>query len=303
MLPKLADSLAGRMEVLTLWSLSGAEIYNRSSQLINEILSGSFINYKASSTDPTDYVPHILAGGYPDAIRRATNSRRNNWFKGYLQTLLMRDVQDISGIERLADLPILLNILAARAGNLLNASELSRSSGVPQTTLKRYLKLFEMLYLTVYLRPWHANIGKRFVKSPKLYLSDVGLLSYLLGTGQETIFNRPEVWGHMFENYVVMELMKHQTWSEIPFQMYHYRTEGGEEIDLILETDQGDLIVIEVKGSKVVDERSIRAIKNLQMMLPNRSVRGIVIYTGTTIIPLSKNIWAMPLDYLVRGIH
>ncbi|MDP3935577.1 MAG: ATP-binding protein [Alphaproteobacteria bacterium] len=300
MLPKLADSLAGRMEILTMWPLSSAELYDRPEQLISELLTGSFLNFISSAVDDSEYMPDILIGGYPEVVRRSTPAKRNSWFKGYIQTLLTRDVQDISGIERSAQLPILLNILASRVGGLLNASELSRSSQIPLTTLTRYLKIFEMLYLTVYLQPWHSNIGKRFVKSPKLYISDVGLISFLLGMNEEHIAQRPDLWGHMFENFIVMEFIKHQTWSDVPFQIYHYRTENNEEIDLILETDQGDLLAIEIKSSKTIDGRSLKAIKNLQAAMPHKIIKGFVIYTGDKVIPLSQNIWALPLSYFMQ---
>lgn len=298
MLPKLADSLAGRMEVLTLWPLSSAEIFGGSSQLVADLLSGAFLEFIPPKLGAVNLTQNILTGGYPEVVRRSTLSKRNNWFKGYIQTLLTRDVQDLAGIERIAQLPILLNILAARAGGLLNVSELSRSSQIPLTTLNRYLKIFEMLYLIVYLQPWHSNIGKRFVKSPKLYLSDVGLLSFLLGMSEEHILQRPDLWGHILENFVVMEFIKHQSWLTIRFNVYHYRTENNEEIDLIVETDQGDMLAIEVKASKTIDKRSLKAIKGLQAALPHKTIKGFVIYTGEKVIPLAQDIWALPLSYL-----
>jgi predicted AAA+ superfamily ATPase len=303
MLPKLADSLAGRMEILTLWPLSCSELHGQYSQRVSALLTGDFLSFSPAPTQIGDneYLRNILMGGYPEVVRRSSVSKRNGWFKGYLQTLLTRDVQDVAGIERLAQLPILLNILAARIGGLLNSSELSRSSQIPLTTLNRYLKIFEMLYLTVYLQPWHSNIGKRFVKSPKLYVSDVGLLSYLLGMTEDHLMQRPDLWGHIFENFIVMELIKHQTWSDVSFQIYHYRTENNEEIDIILETDHGELIAIEIKASKTIDGRSLKAIKSLQAALPHKTIKGFVVYTGDTIIPLSQNIWALPLSYFMRG--
>lgn len=301
MLPKLADSLAGRMEILTLWPLSSAEIFEGSSLLVSDLLSGAFLEFVPPMLDDYDHIQNILTGGYPEVVRRPTPSKRNNWFKGYIQTLLTRDVQDLSGIERIAQLPILLNILAARAGGLLNVSELSRSSQIPLTTLNRYLKIFEMLYLTVYLQPWHSNIGKRFVKSPKMYLSDVGLLSFLLGMSEEHILQRPDLWGHIFENFIVMEFIKHQSWSNIRFNVYHYRTENNEEIDLIIETDQGNMLAIEVKASKTIDKRSLKAIKNLQAALPHKIIKGFVIYNGDKVIPLAQDIWALPLGYFMQS--
>lgn len=157
-----------------------------------------------------------------------------------------------------------------------------------------------MLYLTTYLQPWHANIGKRFVKSPKLYLSDIGLLSFVLGMNEEHLRQRPDIWGHVFENFIVMELVKHQTWSDVPFQIYHYRTGNKEEIDLILETNQGDLIAIEIKASKTIDGRSLNAIKSFQAAMPNKSIKGFVVYMGDKVTPFSHNIWALPLSYFMQ---
>lgn len=118
---------------------------------------------------------------------------------------------------------------------------------------------------------------------------------------EDHILQRPDLWGHILENFVVMEFIKHQSWSNIRFNVYHYRTENNEEIDLILETDQGDMLAIEVKASKTIDKRSLKAIKSLQAALPHKTIKGFVVYMGDKVIPLAQDIWALPLSYIMQS--
>ncbi len=290
MLPRLSESLAGRMEIHTLWPLSSTEIMDSPIDLVLALIQEDF-----SSITPRVF--NIFFGGFPDVLKRSTEAKRHNWFKGYLQTLLTKDIRDLSNIEKITETPKILHILAARVGNLLNFSELSRSCGIPNTSLKRYLTLLEALYLFFTIPPWTTNLSKRFVKSPKHYLSDCGLLAYLLGINEDNL--RKNIFGHFAENYVAVELKKHQTWSSVPFEIYHYRTQEGEEIDFILETFQGDIIAIEVKTSSSVDAKAYRTIKKLQEELPHKHIKGFVFYSGNHIIPLAKNIWALPLSFFM----
>lgn len=290
MLPNLSESLAGRMEIHTLWPLSSTEITDSPIDLILALSQEDFSSLTSRNLD-------IFLGGFPDVLKRASEEKRQNWFKSYLQTLLTKDIRDLSHIEKITETPKILHLLAARAGSLLNCSELSRSCGIPNTSLKRYLALLETLYLYFTIPPWSTNLSKRFVKSPKLYISDCGVLAHLVGINKNHV--RKDLFGHFVENYVAVELKKHQTWSSIPFELYHYRTQDGEEIDFILETYQGDLIAIEIKSNSVLDQKSYRTIKKLQEDLPSRRIKGFVFYSGDKVVPLARNIWAVPLTFFM----
>ena len=149
-------------------------------------------------------------------------------------------------IEQLHELPNLLHLLATRSGGLLNLAELSRASGLQQTTLKRYFVLLETLFLVHRLQPWDRNAGKRLVKTPKLYLPDSGLLSHLLGLDDSRLAAAPGLPGGLVESWVLGELLRHLAFSDRGLTLWHYRTQAGQEVDFVLENRQGELTGIEV---------------------------------------------------------
>ncbi|MEL6153086.1 MAG: DUF4143 domain-containing protein, partial [Bacteroidota bacterium] len=299
-LPRLAESLAGRMEIHTLWPLAQAELHNASHTFIDHAFAGTLPPSQATIGHKA-LVKQVLAGGYPDIIRRATESKRDSWCAAYLQTLLQRDVRDLTHIERLDEIPKLLHLLATRVAGIMNSSELSRSSGLPNTTLKRYLTLLETLYLYIALPPWSGNLSKRLIKSPKVYLNDTRLLGYLLGISPTHVLSKRSIFGRILENFVVMELKKQQTWANTHTQMCYYRTHSGEEIDIVLEAFDGRKVVIEVKASQTVSDQDFKHIRAFQKALPNEDIPGFVVYMGQTTIPWAKNLTAIPLPSLWLG--
>jgi uncharacterized protein len=125
-------------------------------------------------------------------------------------------------------MPKLLSLIASRAGGLLNSADLSRSLGIPSTTLKRYLSLLELVFLVVPLQPWFSNKGKRLIKAPKIYVNDTGLLCHLIGVNTAAVVSDSTLMGGIVENFVMMELVKQLTWSETRANLYHFRTASGQ---------------------------------------------------------------------------
>ena len=189
MLPRLSESLAGRMETLTLEPLSQGELHARET-FIDALFAGDVSMSAAAGPNPKELV---IAGGYPEALGRAPGKRRDAWFAAYLTALLQRDVRDLANIEGLTDMPRLLTLLAGRVGGLLNMSELSRSTAIPQTSLKRYLTLLKATFLFRPLPAWSANLGKRLIKSPKIHLIDAGLTAHLAGHTAESLTAIPSI--------------------------------------------------------------------------------------------------------------
>jgi predicted AAA+ superfamily ATPase len=183
LLPKLSESLTGRMEVVTMWPFSQGEIHGTKEAFVDTMFSKHSVVWsdKATPVRREELLETVLAGGYPLAIARHNASRRNAWFQSYIMTMLQRDIRDRADIPDLTAIPRLLSVVAARAGGLLNFADLSRTVGLPQTTLKRYFALLESTFLVQLLRPWETNLGPRVIQTPKVYLNDRGLLSNLLG--------------------------------------------------------------------------------------------------------------------------
>ena len=211
---------------------------------------------------------------------------------------MQRDIRDLANIEGLTTLPNLLSLLAARSGSLLNFAELSNSNNTPQTTLKRYLVLLETAFLVQRIQPWSGNLGKRLIKTPKVYLTDTGLMAYLLGADDDRLKADGVLYGRLLETFVLNELVRLKSWSRSRIHAYHYRTHQGSEIDFLLERGDGNVVAIEVKSSSTVDSSSFAAIITLAQELKKKFVRGIVLYNGKEVIPFGKNLFALPIQTL-----
>jgi len=297
LLPTLADSLSGRMEILNLWPLSGGEIAHAASlNRADWLFDGELDTLQPAPCERGGLVDTLLRGGYPEAVARSTAKRRAAWFESYLQTILQRDVRDLANLEQLTEVPHLLQLLATRSASLLNQAELSRASRLSQTTLKRYLSLLETLFLVVRIPAWARNPGKRLVKSPKVFLPDTGLLAWLLDLSAEKLIAAPGLPGHLVETYVACELLKHLAFSSKGLSLWHYRTQTDIEVDFVLEKCLGQLTGIEVKASASVDASDFKGLRHLQDTEAAAFQRGIVLYGGREIVAFSDRLFAIPLS-------
>ena len=296
LLPQMADSLAGRMEILSLWPLSSAERSDQPAQNRAEWLVDGGPEHAGTLPCPRPaLIDTLVRGGFPEAAQRATASRRRAWFDSYLQAVMQRDVQDLARVEQLQALPSLLQLLALRSGGLLNFAELSRASGLQQTTLKRYFALLETLFLVHRLLPWERNAGKRLVKTPKVYLPDSGLLAHLTGQDTASLDSALGLPGALIETWVLTELLKHLAFSDRGLTLWHYRTQAGQEVDFVLETRQGGLTGIEVKAAVTLGANDFKGLRHLQETEPERFQRGYVLYAGQEVVPFGAGLWGVPL--------
>ena len=297
LLPRIADSLAGRMQVLSLWPLSSAEMVD--SPLFNRadwLFDGSIQTLAIPVCEREQLIQTLLGGGFPEAVGRASQRRRAAWFESYLQAILQRDVRDLANVEQLTEIPNLLQLLAQRSAGLLNFAEISRTSRLSQTTLKRYFSLLEMLFLVVRLPSWERNRAKRMVKAPKVFLPDSGLLAHLAGVTEDTLVPGAGLPGGLVETYVLGELLKHLAFSEKGLSLSHYRTQTNIEIDFVLENRFGKLTGIEVKASSSVDGKDFKALRHLKETEPQLFQRGIVLYTGREMVAFAADMFAVPLS-------
>ncbi len=299
LLPRIADSLAGRMEILTLWPFSQRELEGKDGSVIDMLFANRLeLRSPADKTGKVKLVERIIAGGFPEAVQRTEHGRRASWFGSFVTTILQRDIRELANIEGLTTLPRLLNLLATRIGSLLNFAELSNTASIPQTTLKRYMTLLETTYLTRLLPAWSSHFGKRLVKTPKLYLADTGLGAYLLGMNSSQLQANPTVFGHLLEAFVLAELVKQSGWSDTGCRLYHFRTHNGQEVDFVLERDDGAVVGVEVKSSASVDSGTFSGLKILSEACGAKFKRGIVLYTGREVVGFEKNMHAVPVETL-----
>jgi predicted AAA+ superfamily ATPase len=191
--------------------------------------------------------------------------------------------------------------LAARSGTLSNAAEVSRSTGLAVSTLHRYLAALEALFLVWFLPPWSSNLGKRLVKSPKLHLTDSGFAAYLCGADEERLAADLALAGRLMESFVASEIRRQATWSTHQAELYHYRTQSGEEVDLVLEDRAGRVAAVEVKFSETLTPREAKGLVHLREALRDNFIQGVVLYPGPEVLPLSEKIIACPLQALWGG--
>jgi predicted AAA+ superfamily ATPase len=296
LLPQISESLAGRMELITLWPLSQGEIQSQQEYFLDGIFAQELPSLQAC--EGSDLKDVVLAGAYPEVIQRAKGKRRDAWFAAYITALLQRDVRDLANIDGLTDMPRLLSLLAARVGGLLNMSELSRSSGIPNSTLKRYLSLLQATFLFQPLPAWSSNLGKRLIKSPKIHLIDSGLAAHLAGITHQSLDRDPMFFGHLLETFVVSELRKQMGWSQTRVNLYHYRTTTGRAVDIVLEDAAGRLVGMEIKASSTVGRKDFSGFDALSEDMGSRFVRGIVLYSGDQAVSFADNYVALPVSAL-----
>ncbi len=300
MLPTVSESLAGRMELQVLWPLSQGELEGVREGFVDALFAEAPPRPVRGELTRADLAARMLAGGFPDAVARTAPARRRAWFEAYVTTILQRDVRDIANVERLTQLPRLFALATARMAALANHAELARAMALPQTSLKRYLALLEMVFLVRELPAWSGNLSKRLVKAPKLVVSDTGLAAHMIGANAGRLDSAPDLWGPLLENFVAMELAKQIPISQTRPGLFHYRSQAGSEVDLLLEGADGRLVGIEVKARQTLDSRDFRGLKELQASLPTRFHRGIVLYTGQESVPFGEGLYAMPLEALWR---
>jgi len=294
-LPRLSESLAGRMEIVPLFPFSAGEINGVSETIIGRLFGADFARWKRKSSN-LSLIERVVRGGYPQAVEREDGARRSSWFASYISTLLQRDVRDLARVDALHALPNLLKLLAARSAGLFNLSDVGRDARLPHSTVTRYLALLEALFLVYRLPAWSTNLGKRLVKSAKLHIGDSGVACHLIGADAARFKQEPALFGKIVESFVVSEFLKQASWSEPQVSLYHFRTTAGAEVDLILEQANGTIAGVEVKSGATVTPADFLGLQSLRDQLGKRFCAGVVVYTGEQTIPFGDRLWALPLE-------
>jgi predicted AAA+ superfamily ATPase len=296
----VADALPGRVEYVSLWPLSQAEIAGRSTSVIDALLDGDPPRVSGAPKGRMASAELVLAGGFPDARTRAPRQRAR-FFSSYTQTILGRDLPEIGEVRiDSSKLQQLVRLLAARTGSLVNYSAPGRELALDAKTVKAHTEMLTQLFLLHRLRPWSTNLGARQVKTPKLLLADTGMAAALLGVDAAR-YSAPEegsIAGMLFETFVLMELVKQATWSARPVELFFYRDTDMREVDLVIESASGDIVGVEVKVAASASVSDTRGLRLLRDRLGARFKIGILLYSGAHTLPLGDRIWAVPLSGL-----
>ena len=298
-MPKLSEALVGRMSVLTLYPFSASEYYNFNKSLTERLFDEEL---RMSSFKDFNIVEVLKNSTYPEI---ATDAKidRIKWFDSYLTTILNRDIKSLSDLKNPEIMVALLSLLSTRTGGLLNNTEVAKELGVDYRTYEKMFAFALNSFLVFNVKPWARpnKLSKRFVKSPKLYFSDCNFLSYIMKRDIDEMYeNDKKAFGHVFENFVATELLKSAKLNNL--ELSHYRTQSGKEADFVLENAQGDVVGIEVKSAKDIDKKAYSGLLELKELCGDKFKKGIILYAGNDIVPLSEKIWAVPVCYFWKEV-
>jgi hypothetical protein len=291
-LPRLADSLAGRMEVVDLPPLSAVEIAESDSNLVEALFEDDFRPFFTG--DPAALPARLVAGGFPEPIGRRP-ARRGPWFEAYLRTMLERDVRDLANVEGLALLPRLLSRIASRAGATQNLTGLSRETGIPATTLTRYVELLRAVFLVFPVPAWSSDgEGVRLARTPKLHLVDSGLQAHLLRLDERALAES-EALDPVLRTFVAGELRK-----LLPpgISLAHLRSARNHEVEFVLDGGAQGVVGVDVRPYRTVTTEDARGLRFLAELAGDRFRMGAILHPGDRTVPLGDRLWALPIDAL-----
>ena len=296
----IADSLAGRMEIVELWPFSQGELEGRRERFVDLLFQGRAPSPHHSSLSKRDYLERACRGGFPEILGRRPD-RRRAWFRSYVQAVTAREIPGVADVERLGELPRLLRLCAARQAAPLNVAALSRDAGLPERTTHRYLDALEAVFLIRRIPSWAGSLTAREARSPKLYVADSGLTANLRGASAEALASPATARGAdgpLLEGFVVGELLRQATWSDTQPRVYHFRDRNGLEVDAVLESDEGSVVGVEVKGAGTVTPDDAAGLRFLRDKLGARFRFGAILNSGLQAVSLGDRISALPMDAL-----
>lgn len=300
-LPAAAQALTGRLHRLMVLPFSQGELSGTAENFLEVLTTvpATLVSASPSKTVRSDYVDRIVAGGFPLALQRA-GAARNRWFDNYVALTLQRDVQSLSKIQQKDALPKLLARLAGQTGQVLNISAAAGAVGLVPRTAENYTRLLEDVFLLRRLPAWGTTLRARATASPKLHLVDSALAARLLRLTAEKLARKDptslQQFGHLLETFVVGEVLKQASWLPSVAGTGHWRTHDGDEVDLVIETDDGRVVGLEVKAAGRVAGKEFSGLRALRAALGDAFVAGVVLYTGERSYTYDDRLHVLPID-------
>ena len=299
LVPQLGDSLAGRMEIVQLHPLAESEKERKPGAFLRTLIAGHLKpGIEGEKWEAPFALPaRLVAGGYPEALKR-NPERARQWHRQYLKSIIERDVQDIARIRDATEIARLLELLAHRNAELLNASNMANDLGLHRETAEHYLAVLERLFLIRRLPAWHNNEGKRLIKAPKIHLLDSGLAATLCGLQSTDWIARRDRFGHLLESFVVQQVIAQAGWTDPDLRFWHYRDKDQVEVDLVI-TRGRETWGIEVKASSTLTPADGHGLRRLAEHCGRDFRTGVLFHSGTSTIPMSDSRFiAVPLSKL-----
>lgn len=303
-LPRAAQSLTGRAHIINVLPLSQGELDGHRERFI-DLLWQDPEHIPLAAVRPCargEYVDRILAGGFPMILQRQTARARTSWFADYVDLVVMRDVLDIARIRQREALPRLLRQFAAQTGQLLNIAKAGQAVGLENSSANRYATLLEATFMIQRLPAWGETLGRRLTAHPKVHVIDSGLGGWLLGLSAAKVNSRNPAalteFGHLVETFAVGEILKQVSWANEVVTASHFRTETGDEVDLVLETWDGRVAGFEIKAGTRIKDPDLNGLRLLRDRLGDRFTGGFILNLGELAYRKEDKITVMPLSTL-----
>ncbi len=304
-LPQAAQALTGRLHRLPVYPLSQGELRGAHEHLLEDLFADPAAVVAAarpSVTSREEYIDSVTAGGFPSALARASLASRNRWLDDYVRLGLERDVGELARIRQAASLPVLFERLAGQTAQVLNIARAASSVRLDERTAYSYLRLLEAVFLLYRLPAWGNTLTTRSTASPKIHILDSGVAARLLRlTPRKLAARNPTTlteFGHLLETFVVTELLKQASWADWVSGAGHWRTRDGDEVDLVVERDDGALVAFEVKAAGRVPGEDFAPLRKLRDTTGDAFTAGVVFYLGARSYTFEDRLHVLPVDTL-----
>lgn len=302
-LPKGTQALTGRLQRLSVMPFTQTEIDGSDNQLIERAFESDISHtVRPAKTVRADYIDRVMRGGMPLAISASSVDARSRWMQGHVRQSLERDAGEIRRIHRKADLRHVLTRIVGQTAGLLNVSKVAQGLESSRDTATAYIELLESLFLISTLPAWGTTVSSRSVSTPKVHVVDSGIGAYLLRLSSAKLQRLDPSsmtdFGHLLESFVVQEVIRQTTWMNSPVSAGHWRTRDDDEVDLVLERNDGAVVGIEVKSGERIDGKQLAGLKKLRDRLGTAFVAGIAFHLGQIGYQAEDRIHALPVERL-----
>lgn len=298
--PTISESLAGRAGFVEVWPFTQGEISGRPDQFVDRALMGAaaFADYQPGRFSRRDLLERVCAGGYPE-VQQLTAGQRQAWFRDYVRTTIERDVVELSGIRKVAEMGQLLQLFAARTGCELVMQAVIDDAPLERQAVYDHRAWLETIHLLTTVPAWSRNLTRRVKRHPKIFLTDPGLAAWLLGKSPGALADPEDpATGQLVETFVVAELRRQLTWAAADVAMFHWRDRSGAEVDIVLEANDGRVVGIEVKSHQTAKPEWFRWLTHMRDTLGDKFVAGIALYAGDDVLPFGDRLLAAPISAL-----
>jgi len=299
LLQHLPESLAARMEIITLLPISRAEIGASRPSFLTAAFSGELVEPPFPLIGG-ELLQTVVAGGYPEMLRRK-EPRRKSWARDYVMDLVRQDAREIAGVEKLDRLPRLLELLATHSGQLTNFSQIGSQLELDDKTTQKYTQILEQLFLVQRVPAWFESRLSRLVKTPKLHFVDSGMHAAMLGLSAEKVAKNRTAFGALLGTFVFSEIMKQASWSHEVYTFNHFRDKDQDKVDFLVEDERGALIGIDVKPAATVYGADFKGLRKVQSICGDNLKLGVVLYDGTKAVAFGDRLFAAPISCLWGG--